>query len=113
MAPCALLLANRHLCMELNPFQPAGTSKHEIGNGETTTVSKRAGRYLHLLTSSQCAPVPTYLLAEVVETPLMPFQEPGASVEVVHVELPNPLRNENRSCLEHGACGSAGGDAGH
>lgn len=95
MAPRALLLANRRLCMDFNPpanlFRPAGTSRHESSNGETATGSRRACRYVHLSTSSQCAPVPSSSLAKVVETPLMPLHESGASVEVVHVELLSPL----------------------
>jgi len=91
MASHALLLANRRLCMELNlpanPFQPAGTSRHEHSHGETATGSRRAGRYVHLPASSQRAPVPLFSLAEVAEALLMPLPESGASAEVVHVEL--------------------------
>lgn len=67
MAPRALLLANRCLCMELNPlanpFWPAGASRRESSSGEMASRSRGAGRYVHPSTSSQCAPVPSSSLA--------------------------------------------------
>lgn len=105
LMPCSWLTDayGKELIPPANPFWLAGTSRHDGSNGEMTTGSRRAGRYMHLSTSSQYTPVPLSLLAKVVQTLLMPLHELSVSTEVVHIELLSPLCNENRSCPEHRA----------
>lgn len=70
---------------QAHPGMKAVMEKQQLGQGE------QAGTRICQPLLNALLP-PLSLLAKVVETPLMPLHELGASVEVVYVDLSSPLQ---------------------